>query len=553
MVGVLQKLAELVRQFGKDRDGGVAIIVGAFIFVLIILLALAIDIGSVVLRTRDIQGAADLAALTAARDLPRAQAAAAATVRENLGNQAVTVASVGVYAADPAKKPDARFTPTGLQGANGVRVEVTDSARLYFAAIIGKTSVEIKRKATAAIPGSEPMALFSIGSRLLSLNGGLLNGLLTRLLGSSVNLSVMDYNRLVNADVNLLEFLDALSVELGLDVGDYDALLEHEVSTGVILKILEGLASSDARSVLSQLTGAGLGAKLKVGELLGADVNARDGLRRALNVDVSALDLLLVSLETANGNRQLALDSTINLLVADVTLKVAIGEKPNDSAWITASRVGETTLRTSQTRLFAKVKSKNALDSILGLDVQLFAEVAPSEARIRRINCTNPNSVDVEARPGVLQLVVGNVENPQALDDFKTKIRTNKLKLTSIVGLSVVDIYANLNAADTRWQNLNFSTTDIAQQKFKKVKAQQIVSGLLNSLMDELKVDLFGFLPIGGLLGGLLKPLTFLLGQILDAIINPLLSLLGVGLGEADVRVLGMTCPGQNGIPNLVG
>lgn len=544
---------ELVRRFAEDRDGGVAVIVGAFMFVLMILLALAIDLGSIVLRQREIQGAADLAALTAARDLPRAQAAASATVRENLGVDAVAVANVGVYSADPSKTPDARFTQTPLQGANGVRVEVTDKAKLYFAAIIGKSSVSITRKATAAIPGAEPMALFSIGSRPLSLDGGLLNGLLTSLLGSSVNLSVMDYNRLVNADVNLLEFLDALAVDLDLDVGDYEALLAHEVTAGQVLDVLEVVASSDARSVLSQLTGAGLGAKLKVGQLLGANLDAQDGLRRALNVDVSSLDLLMVSLETANGHRQLALDTTIDAVVADVTLKLAIGEKPNDSAWIAASRVGDTVLRTSQTRLYAKIKSKKALESVLGLDVQVFAEVAPSEARIKSINCTNPNSVDVEARPGLLQLVIGNVDNPQSLSDFKTKIRTSKVRLASILGLPVVDVYANLNAADTSWQSLNFTPSDMSQRKFKKVKSKQIASGLLNSLMDDLKVDLFGILPVGGLLGPLLKPLGFVLGIVLDAVINPLLSLLGVGLGEADVRVLGMTCPGQNGLPNLVG
>jgi len=553
MTGTPRAWKERLQRFADDREGGVAIIVAAFMVVLVILLALAVDVGSVVLRSREIQGAADLAALAAARDLPRAQVAATATVRENLGQNTVTLTEVGVYTADPSKQPDARFTPTPLTGANGVRVRVTGEARLYFASIVGKQTVQITRRATAAIPGAEPMALFSIGSRLLSLNGGLLNGLLSRLLGSNVNLSVMDYNKLVNADVNLLQFMDALSVELGLDVGDYEALLAHDVNTGTVLKVLEGIAGSDARSILSQLTGAGLDTKVKVGQLVGANVNALDGLRRSLNVNVSALDLLMVSLETANGSRQLALDTTVNAVVADVTLMLAIGEKPNDSAWITASKVGETVIRTSQTRLYAKVKSKKALDSILGLDVQVFAEVAPSEARIAKINCTTPKGVDVEARPGLLQLVVGHVENPGSLQDFKTKIQTRKITLASIIGLPVVDVYANLNAADTRWQPLAFKESDIAARSFKNVRSKQIASGLLNSLMDELKVDLLGILPIGGLVSGLLKPLGFVLGWLLDTILNPLLDLLGIGLGEADVRVMGMTCPGQNGIPNLVG
>ena len=537
--------------FASDQRGGVAIIGAALILLLVVLSALAIDLGSMTLKAREVQGAADLAALSAARNLPRAQQAAQATAYANLGREVQVQARTGVYVGDRAIAPADRFT-AGAPSPNAAQVTLVDEAPLYFAAIFGNPSATITRTATAALPGSQASAVFSLGTRLLSLEGGVLNALLGGLLGSNINLSVMDYNKLIGADVNLLEFLDALAVELDLDVGDYDALLAHDIDTGIVLKVLEVVGSSDTRSILSRLTGAGLGAKLKVGDLVGADVDARDGLRRALNLDVSALDLIMASLKTANDDRQLALDTNINALVADVVLKVAIGEKPN-SAWVTVTSGGEPVIRTAQTRLFAKVKTKSVLDALVGLDIQVFAEVASAEAFVDRIICTAPRGVNVKAKPGLLQLVVGKVDNPAALDDFKTEIRTSKLTAASILGIPTLRIYANVEADDTTHQTLRFNESDIEARRYKTVRSREIGSSLLGNLLDTLKLDIIG-IPVGDLLGRLLSPLGTLLGWLLDIILNPLLSLLGIGLGEADVRVLNITCPGDvGGIPSLVG
>ncbi len=59
--------------------------------------------------------------------------------------------------------------------------------------ILGRNSVTVTKRAVAARPGGPPTAMFSIGSRLASLDGGLANSLLSALLGSRVSLTVMDY------------------------------------------------------------------------------------------------------------------------------------------------------------------------------------------------------------------------------------------------------------------------------------------------------------------------------------------------------------------------
>ena len=114
--------------------------------------ALAIDVGSIFLQTRKLQGMADLAG-------------------------PVTADAVkGVYPPDPAIAPASRFV-AGASDPNAVRVTLRAEADLFFGqAILGRSTTSISRTATAA---KADLAAFSIGARFASLNGGVANSLLT--------------------------------------------------------------------------------------------------------------------------------------------------------------------------------------------------------------------------------------------------------------------------------------------------------------------------------------------------------------------------------------
>ena len=93
------------------------------------LAALTVDVGSLALHARNLQGAADLAALSAAMDIPRAEVAARATATANTGGT-VTVAVVrGRYTADRAVAPAARFS-AGDADPNAVRVTLSQPSPL---------------------------------------------------------------------------------------------------------------------------------------------------------------------------------------------------------------------------------------------------------------------------------------------------------------------------------------------------------------------------------------------------------------------------------------
>lgn len=91
-----------------------------------------------------------------------------------------------------------------------------------------------------------------------------------------------------------------------------------------------------------------------------------------------------------------------------------------------------------------------------------------------------------------------------------------------------------------------------AYARIKTVKSRSLATGLITSLLQRLELDVAG-LPLGGVasaLGQLLSPL----GPVLDGAINPVLDVLGLKLGEADVAVLGLSCPATGRAPpRLVG
>ncbi|MCZ4107070.1 TadG family pilus assembly protein [Brevundimonas diminuta] len=544
-----------MNRWGDDR-GGVAVMAAVFGALICIAAALAVDVGSMVLKGREVQGAADLSALAAAQTLSqplaRTEAAAADTARANLADLASVRLQLGGYTPERRLKPAARFTP-GAARPNAARVVLSAPAPLYFGRwIMGRDSVTVSKSATAALPGGQPSAMFSIGSRLASLDGGLANALLSGLLGSHVSLTVMDYRALADARVNLLQFSDALAAELGVTAGDYDALLAHEAQTGQVLKALEAVAGSGAQSALGKLTRLPASATVKLDELIGVETDAREGLRRGLNAEVSAMDLLMATLQTANQERQLALDVGARTGLADLDVMLAIGERPNRAPWLTVTSTGEPIIRTVQTRLYLKA---TALDKVplVGLlaqvKVPILIEAASAEARLKAVQCQGEPRVLIEARSGVARVRLGEIDEKR-LRDFKSELKVSPAMLVSVL-LIAVEGSADIQVADMEWSELRFTGAEIGSAQPKSVKAKGFANGLLTTLLRDTKLTALG-IPlhlVTQLLAAVLTPL----GPVLDGVVQPLLELLGVRLGEADVWVHGVRCPNQGGVPQLVG
>ena len=537
-----------------DRRGGVAIMAALFGGLLCGLAALAVDVGSVALEARKLQGATDLAALSAASDLAHAQAAARATATDNMGAGVVAVVTTGSYLGDRSLAPSKRFS-AGPTKPNAVRVQLSRPARLYFGRwILGRDTVDLSRTATAAATQDPPRAVFSIGSRLAALDGGLANQLLSGLTGSTVSLSLMDYRALADADVNLLSFSDALAVKLGVTAGDYAGLLDRKISVGQALGVLEQLAGDHADSALSKLTGPAAGLQIRLGDLIGAQADAASGLAGPLNVNVSAMDLVMAMLEIGGGDRQVALNLATPPGLAEVRLSVAIGERPNHSPWITVTDKATPVIRTAQARLYLRARTAQALSGLAQVNLPVLIELASSEARLDKIECEPARSVTLGVRPGLARASIGAIDESR-LHDFTRPLTPAPATLLSVLGLVTLTAKADIEAADTGFTAVRFTDAQITNQTTKTVTSRSLAQGIIVSLLQRMDVDvhIIGLgLGLGGIvqaLGALLTPL----GPLLDGVINPVLDLLGLKFGQADVTVLGATCPDHTARAVLVG
>ncbi|WP_244286871.1 pilus assembly protein TadG-related protein [Caulobacter radicis] len=548
----------MMRRWLRDQKGGVAIIAAATLTGGVGLAALAVDVGSVYLQSRRLQGVADLAALAAASDIARAQAAANATVEINPVGGAVTAqVARGRYDPRATGGPSQRFKP-GEVDPDAARVVLDGEADLFFGqALLGKKKIPIRRQATAT---RADLASFSIGTRLASLDAGVANALLTGLTGSKVSLSVMDYNALADADVDLFDYLDALDTKLGINAASYDDLLATDVKTGKALSVLADVlnAAGDSRAasaatVLASATASSQSVKLSTLVDLGPygrQDHVAGGSSAGIGTD--AMQLANAMLMLSNGARQVQLDLGAAVPgLADVDAWLAIGEPMNNSPYMTVTQDKSVVIRTAQTRLYveAKLLGSGILGGLAQIKVPLLVELASGEAKLAALDC-KARTTTLAVKPSVGSLTIGQVDTSK-LNNFKVGLTPTKGRIVQ-APLFTVDGSSKVDLGGATFRNVVFSSADVAAGTVKTVKTNDLVSTTVATLIGNLSLDV----NLLGLQLGLgessilaaLKPLLSAAASPLDVAINRLTALVGVGLGEADVRTNGMRC----GAPALV-
>lgn len=532
----------------SDRRGGVTIIVALAMPIVLGLGAFAIDLGSAALETRKLQGIADTASLAAAADPSRAQAAAEQAVAAAAWPRPIDVVAVtGGYSGDATLAPGDRFV-IGAPSVDAVRVTLTTPSPSYFARIFGQPSIPIARTATAA---RERLASFSIGSRLASVNGGLLNGYLSALTGSSVSLSVLDYNALAGADVDLFGMLDALHTSAAVQAGSYRQAIDAQITTAQALNAAAAATTDTATAqALRTLASRGNGRTLSLEGLIdpgsfGGRSSGGSGVAR-----VNAMALATAILQLGSPTRQVTFDlaaAVPGVVATRVTL--AIGERPVGSPWIAISDKGEPIVRTAQARLYVDARiGTAALPGIAGLAairLPLYAELASAEARLDRIDCADATgrSVTLAARPNAGSAAIADIDASR-LDDFGTAMPLNPARLVDTL-LVDIDGSAQIDAgAAEAWQSVRFDDAAINAGAIRSISSAAPVQGIASSLIGRigLSVRVVG-LPINlGNLTGALGTQLSAVAPALDTLIDATTGSLGVHYGEADLRVTGMRC-----------
>lgn len=574
-------MRQICRRLLRDQRANFAVMTALSAPVALVLTAFAVDQGALFNERRAAQSIVDLAAITAAANLNNAETAVLTTLSDN-GISSVTVQKAGTTIAPTATKAVVQIVPgryTGLSSIatgsrfeanklpyNAVRVFLKKQGTLYFGASLMAPPVI----GTTATANAQAQATFSVGSRLLAVNDGLLNALLKGLVGGNISLSVMDYNSLIAADINVLSFVDALAVQLNMTGVSYSDVLASKASIGQIATAMAnvpGLGNTAKLALQSVASKATSTVQIPLSHLVDLGTVGRLALGQkpsGLGVDASAMSMLTAAASLANGSNQAQLDLGITVPgLTATTLNVAIGEPMQSSPWLAVGEAG-TVVRTAQTRikLLASVTVGNSNigggTSLLSVTLPLHIEIAYAEAKLTDISCpTGPESIKVTiaTRPGVVEahLAASSADgNPGAFADFtkpqsfyNTEIAAVRLLLVPLLSVKGSAAFAmtNMNSTD-----LVFNYSDIAAKTIKTVSTQNLTQSLTTSLVSNLSLtaNVLG-LPINlnALLGTVKPAVVALLNSVtapVDTLVYNVLAALGVSVGQADVRVTGATC-----------
>lgn len=565
-----------LQALSRSRDANVGLSAALVMPLIIASMALGVDYGYLTVQRREMQSAADLAAISAAANVASAEQAVLRHFGNNNLNYAVVtptglltvdgktlplnavstgkvdgVAKVtrGRYIPDPSIAAGQRFVKDATP-SDAVQVTLEKKGNIFLASAFS-TPPDLSVVGTAA---SAKIAAFSVGSRLASLNDGLLNAILGQMLGTTISLKVMDYEALISADIDIQPFLKIVATRLNLTAASYEDVLNANLTMPQLLasmRLVQGLSGTVTSALKSIELATGSNKKtFTLAQILNLDP------KKSLQIDagsdwamrVSALQIISAAAAIANGENQIALNAIAGLPgIASAKVKLAIGEPPVETP---SHRLGTpgAAVRTAQTRLAVEV-NVDGLAALAGIRIRLpiYVELAYAEAKLADIRCyggTAENaSVTVDAVPGVAEVAIGDVD-PAVLSNFSSDARVQRARLVDALVVKI-DALAHVEAQNLKASRLSFSPSEVAARSIKTVSTKDLLTSTTQTLLNNLDLNIqVLFLTLGSptivqqalaqTLAGVTKPV--------DDLLYNLLLLVGVRIGEADVRVTGVKC-----------
>lgn len=547
------RIPSFLRALAADPRGNITMLFAGGFVMLAGSAAFAVDTGSLYLEKRRLQGVADAAALSAANSQGPDAAARSAMAANQAGDASIEKLEQGAYSPDSTIAPSARFVASG-SGGNAVRLIVGRDVPLFFGKFL--TGRPTARVSVMALAARVDLASFSIGSRLASVSGGLPGQLLSGLAGTELNLNVMDAQGLVNADIDILAFVDALRTQAnlqGLTFGE--TLATHVPLPKALAAMVAATGNTAAQSALRAIAARVPPVTVQLSKLV--DLGPLSGETQAdpaRPIKAGGYALVREMLQIATGKRQVDLDLAAGVPgIAATKVTLAIGERPAQSPWLTVAKDQGVKLRTAQSRLYVDAKvGGSGLLSAVQVHLPLFVELATAEASLRSISCPTPSTatVSLNVTTAAGQVAIGDVD-ATALGNFNAAIAPRRTTMVKLLGLAEVTGESSIKLGGASPQQVTFTALEIAAGKSHGVSTNDLTAGVAASLIRDADLQ------VGSLgLGINLSLVTSTVGTVLqgaagplDSLLTDLTGLLGVNVGQADVRVNGVRC----GKPILVG
>lgn len=334
----------------RNERGSVVIMTAGFMLLAVLCLALVVDTGRLYMEKRSLQRLADTVALSvASQNACETSEGAAATLAntvlhtDNEAPAAVVVASVlcGASSGNPRV-----FTDNAATSAVQVVLSHPVARSLVAGGLFSAEPVALRATAVAGRSGN-PLAGLTIRTSVATVSSSqstLLNTLLGTMLGGSLNITAVGYEGLLNTQVNLLNYLDALGVGLGLGVGSYDQVLNTNLTISQLASLSatalsqSGVSGSSGSTLSAAATALGLlsagaaadSTTITLGQLL----NLQTGTEAAAaDLSLGLFDILQGGIQLANGSSVVSANLPVNLFgLASATIKVKAIEPAQLSA-----------------------------------------------------------------------------------------------------------------------------------------------------------------------------------------------------------------------------
>lgn len=544
---MLQATKSWMLRFARN-DAGVISVMGAMALMLALAVTMiVVDTGAMLSAKRSQQAATDAAALGAVRQLDNAQATAEAIFTLNRFENGAVEARPVYFVADPSRAPDQRYfdinetasdgTLVDMSNVNAVRVTMLGESPTYFARLFGFD--EMTRIETFAVAAFTKHVSFSAGTRLASLEAGIANQILGGLLGTTLNLSLIDYNALADTTIDALSFLDALAIRAGLEAGSdtYGDLLGTTVTAGQLLdaaiEVLNGETAEGNPSVAKVALQSALApvqnGSIPVDRILGATPYSDRVIGSVQTIPgstipIGVLDLLTGTATLLGEGKAVGFGTNVNIgSLASVNGTIRVGAP---MAHIAVGKVGDS-VETSQVevQITARVQIDIPIVLTTSIDLPVFVRAASGTAVVEAIPCTSGGTISTlsgTTDAGLARVGTGE-SGPSA---------GITLNLLGFIPILNVPISGSVPIASSGPTNINFSENEFGQ-------AKQTAShvNLVSSLGSAITIGTTDPLIRPGLtsaISGALSPL--------DQILNAVLAAVGIKLGAMDMIVHGAKC-----------
>ncbi|SNS29468.1 pilus assembly protein TadG-related protein [Pseudomonas segetis] len=377
----------------QRQRGAIGIMAALVMLMALTFLMLAIDTGRLYLEKRSLQRVADMAALEAVLRDGNCQAGAGATTAQSYAAEnaqvrnGFTLDAKRTLVATCGNVDESGSRRSFLADITGSAIQV-DARREVPASLIlgGLFGEQVTIAAQAVAAKREPLAALTLRTTLATVDSTqspLLNALVGGLLGGSVNLSAVGWDGLAKSQINLVDYLDQLAINQGITVGDYQSVLDENLSLGTLLDVAATTLQQAGTSADLDAAIAGLNALsavvpaasplLQLSDLINVQsATQKAGLDTALNL----LQLVQGTIELANSKSAAIASLPITVPgLSNVTLNIKVIEPPQLSAignpeLAKADPYGpnQIAVRSAQIRTALSIDlsgTTNALDSLL--------------------------------------------------------------------------------------------------------------------------------------------------------------------------------------------